>query len=153
MASSPSVRLGYIPGRDRRRPPRRAGFLCALAILSLAGGAAAQSTAGPTSTKEGVYTEEQAARGERIVLDRCAACHQNDYFTGSFQASWRGARVSTLYDLIRTQMPEDNPGGLGRSEYADVLAYIFKLNGLPPGDEDLGSTKSALERIVIEWSP
>lgn len=142
------------PGGERRlRLLPAAGALYAAALAGLAGGAAGQSADSLRSTTEGVFTNEQALRGERIVLDVCAACHQSDYFTGTFQASWRGARVSTLYDLIRTSMPEDNPGGLRRSEYADVLAYIFQLNGLPPGDEALGSTKSALERIVIEWSP
>lgn len=142
------------PGREcRLRPSPAASALCAVALFGLVGGVAAQSADSPRSTTEGVFTDAQARRGERIVLEVCAACHQSDYFTGTFQASWRGARVSTLYDLIRTSMPEDNPGGLRRSEYADVLAYIFELNGLPSGDEALGSTKSALQRIVIEWSP
>lgn len=151
MANSPSARLGSRKAGVRRRPPRVCGVFAA-ALLALAGGAAAQSADSLRSTTDGVFTEEQAERGERIVLEACAACHQSDYFTGTFQASWRGARVSTLYELIRTSMPEDNPGGLDRGEYADVLAYIFKLNGLPSGDEALGSTRSALERIVIEWS-
>lgn len=152
MTISPSPPLGPTRERARRRLPRAWGAFVA-ALLALPGGAAAQSGDSLRTTADGVYTDEQAERGERIVLEVCAACHQSDYFTGTFQASWRGARVSALYDLIRTRMPEDNPGGLSRREYAEVLAYIFKLNGLPPGDEALGSTTSTLERIVIEWSP
>ena len=102
------------------------------------------------SVRDGVYTEEQARRGERINNETCVDCHMSDWFTETLLSSWAGAPVSALYDLIRTTMPQDSPGGLERQEYADVLAYIFELNGLPPGREELSAQADALGSILIE---
>ncbi len=120
-------------------------------MLTLARGAAAQ--ADPAATKsvlEGVYTEEQARRGEKITNNACGACHMDDWFTGSLLESWAGATVEMLYELISTTMPEDGPGSLKRQQYADVLAYIFELNGLPTGQEELSAREEALAKILIE---
>ena len=38
-----------------------------------------------------------------------------------------------------------------KRNYADVLAYIFQLNGLPTGGDELPNTSSLLGRIRIEW--
>jgi quinoprotein glucose dehydrogenase len=126
-------------------------FLVGTLVLTSARTAAAQ--ADPAATKsvlEGVYTEEQARRGEKITNDACGACHMEDWFTGSLLDSWAGATVEMLYELIRTTMPEDRPGSLERQQYADVLAYIFELNGLPAEQEELSARKEALARILIE---
>ena len=45
-------------------------------------------------------------------------------------------------------MPEEDPGGLSEQEYIDVLSYLLRENGYPPGDE---LTADALEEIVIEF--
>ncbi len=126
-------------------------FFVGTLVLTLARTAAAQ--ADPAATKsvlEGVYTEEQARRGEEITNDVCSACHMEDWFTGSLLESWAGATVEMLYELISTTMPEDRPASLERQQYADVLAYIFELNGLPAGREELSARKEALARILIE---
>ena len=103
------------------------------------------------STEDGVYTVEQALRGEKLLRNECSACHGADWFTGSFLQAWNGATVGMLYDRIRTTMPEDRPSGLKNREYADILAYIFELNGIPPGEEELASRKSELDKILIQW--
>ena len=112
----------------------------------------AGDTAVPTrSVQDGVYTEEQARRGEQLIEDVCAACHMAGWFTGTFLQSWAGTTVSALYEVISSTMPLDQPGALKRQQYADILAYIFELNGLPPGQEELGASKGALGEILIEW--
>ena len=73
-----------------------------------------------------------------------------DWFTGSLLESWAGATVEMLYELIRTTMPQDRPSSLERQQYADVLAYIFELNGLPAGQQELSADKEALRAILIE---
>ncbi len=131
--------------------PQLRMFFVGTLVLTLARTAAAQ--ADPAATKsvlEGVYTEEQARRGEKITNDACGACHMDDWFTGSLLESWAGATVEMLYELIRTTMPEDQPGSLERQQYADVLAYIFELNGLPTGQEELSARKEALAKILLE---
>ncbi len=110
----------------------------------------AQGQAGGKSVLDGVYTAEQAKRGAALSGEVCAVCHMEDYFTGTFLESWAGASVGALFELIRTTMPQDRPSGLSRQQYADVMAYIFGLNGLPTGEEELPSGKAALEEILIE---
>lgn len=112
---------------------------------------ASGQTALPSSVRDGVYTEDQSQRGERVYDDVCIACHIPEWFAGTFLDSWNGATVAALYELISTTMPEDRPGGLKNRQYADVLAYIFAMNGLPAGEVELPSEKHLLERIFIEW--
>ena len=102
------------------------------------------------STRDGVYTVEQARRGEKIVNDVCSACHLQDWFTEILIQSWAGAQLSMLYELMATTMPQDSPGGLTPQQYADVLAYIFELNELPAGQEELSARKEVLGTILIE---
>jgi mono/diheme cytochrome c family protein len=136
---------------------RVSALFAGLVAIALATGtrmAAAQEPDPPQeriSTADGVYTVEQARRGEKLLRDECSACHMQDRFTGRFLQAWNGATVGLLYDRIRTTMPEDRPSGLKTREYADILAYIFELNGIPPGEEELASRKSELDRILIQW--
>ena len=58
--------------------------------------------------------------------------------------------ADALYENLRTTMPKDNPGVLKPQEYADVIAYLFKINQLPPGDAELKGTKAALKQVTIE---
>lgn len=103
------------------------------------------------SAAEGVYTQEQADRGEQVFQETCSYCHAESEFSGgSFMRSWEGAAVGQFYGLIRATMPYDGPGSLPAQQYADVTAYILSLNGLPAGDVELPTDAEALEEIPIE---
>lgn len=106
----------------------------------------------PSSTREGVYTVEQAERGEEIMHDVCATCHMDDEFVGTFIKSWAGASVGDLFEEVSTSMPQDRPGSLRPRQYAQVLAYIFQLNGLPAGEVLMSSSIEELREIIIEGS-
>lgn len=106
----------------------------------------------PSSTREGVYTVEQAERGEEIMHDVCANCHMDDEFVGTFIKSWAGASVGDLFEEVSTSMPQDRPGSLRPRQYAQVLAYIFQLNGLPAGEVLMSSSIEELREIIIEGS-
>lgn len=122
-------------------------------ILMTPGILLSQEVGGPRSVRAGVYSPAQAQRGEKIYAARCGNCHQIGQFVGSvFLQSWAGQTADALYDNIRSTMPTDNPGGLKAQEYADVLAYIFKMNRLPAGATELKGTKSALRQVRIEPS-
>ena len=127
--------------KDKRTPAVTVVVVALQGALILAG-CGGESV--PETTLDGVYTVEQARRGEELLRDECSACHMQDRFTGRFLQAWNGATVGLLYDRIRTTMPEDR-------EYADIVAYIFELNGIPPGEEELASGKSELDRILIQW--
>ena len=121
---------------------------------------AAQNSEGKRSVKNGVYTEDQAKRGQ-IVYRRCLLCHQDagqgDPNTGippvvgeEFLKSWSAHPLKELFDRISQTMPQDNPAGLTQKEYVDVMAYILQMNKFPAGMEELPADTAQLDRIVIE---
>lgn len=108
----------------------------------------------PRSVRQGIYTAAQADRGQRLFREVCSDCHLPGQFTGpAFLLAWKGQPVDALFDLIRTTMPEDSPGSLRAREYAAILSYLFRLNGLPPGEEAMPDDPEALARIRIEAPP
>ncbi|NIY07242.1 MAG: hypothetical protein GWN02_02705 [Gemmatimonadetes bacterium] len=86
--------------------------------------------------------------GKAIFGEVCAACHASSQFNGLVRI-WAGRTVHDLFESIRNTMPYDGPGRLSAGEYADLVAYILTLNGLPPGDEPLAGD-AGLKRIRIE---
>jgi mono/diheme cytochrome c family protein len=103
------------------------------------------------SVKAGVYTAAQADRGVTLFRSKCASCHAPNRFTDDlFYASFAGKPLWEMFDVISDSMPEDNPGSLKKEEYADVIAYLLKLNKFPAGDTDLPIDKDALSAIMME---
>ena len=135
--------------------PRR--VCLALAILTAGAERGSAQTADSTAGKSvlaGAYTAAQARAGETVFTRVCAQCHVPVQFNdANFERAWVGRTARDLFELIRTQMPQDNPGGLRRDEYAAVLAYIFQLNGYPAGDSALATGDAALRRVRIERRP
>ena len=116
-----------------------AGFL----FLAPAWGEAQERT-----TLDGVYTEDQADRGEASFRSFCSNCHIPGEFHGEFfQQRVSGDPVEWLFDYIRFSMPDDSPGSLSRQMYVDIMAYILRLNEYPAGEEELVGTSEALGAI------
>ena len=109
-------------------------------------------TQGARTTLDGVYTSEQAALGRQTYQRVCSECHSLDYYSGATIRPWAGADVYSMYNLIRTQMPQNNPGSLRPREYVAMIAYILELNGMPAGGEALSSRRSELQSIVFKWT-
>lgn len=103
------------------------------------------------SVKAGVYSAEQADRGVELYKRKCASCHAPNRFTDDlFYTSFAGKPLWEMFDVISDTMPEDDPGGMKAEEYADVIAYLLKLNGFPTGATDLPTSKDALSAILME---
>lgn len=103
------------------------------------------------STKAGVYTDAQADRGEGVFKKSCLECHvASDYQGDAFKSKFVGGSAFDMFEEIRTSMPQSDPGSLPRQEYADLLAYFFKLNGLPSGKSEVGIDPAALKAIKVE---
>ena len=126
-----------------------------LAAAHFRAGAQAQA-----STRDGVYTEDQARRGQASYKKSCGSCHGAE-LAGSgaatpplagpdFTANWAGQTVDDLFERIQTSMPADRPGKLERAENADILAYILQFNKLPAGKSDLPGDADALKQIRFE---
>jgi mono/diheme cytochrome c family protein len=126
-------------------------------ILAGAGGVHAQNSVPADSartTLHGVYTEAQARRGEDAYRRFCAECHAPAVHSSrAFRQAWDGLPAFQLYELIRTTMPNDNPGRLSRNQYADIVAYLFRLNGMPPGTRALPADEAGLRQIRIASPP
>jgi mono/diheme cytochrome c family protein len=109
--------------------------------------------AGLRSTRSGVYTAEQAARGETTFASNCTGCHTTGaYSTPAFVRKWNGRTLAELYSLIAETMPEDFPGVLTAGEYAQVVAYLLKINRMPPGQDELPADVAALGKIQFDAS-
>jgi len=120
--------------------------LGACLILTIATTAATQK-----SVKDGVYTAAQAERGEVVFKSRCASCHTPGYFTDeNFYTNYADKPLWQLFDVVSDSMPEDDPGSLKIEQYADVIAFLLKLNKFPAGQADLPIDKDALSEILME---
>jgi S-disulfanyl-L-cysteine oxidoreductase SoxD len=99
----------------------------------------------------GAYTEAQARRGEGVFRKVCNECHESTEYSGpSFEKVWTGQTAFDLFELIRSTMPNDNPGRLKRQEYVEVVAYILSLNAYPPGKSALPSSDDGLRAVRLE---
>jgi mono/diheme cytochrome c family protein len=104
---------------------------------------------------DGVYTDEQAKRGEALWGDKCAKCHGPDLTGGDgpslvgseFSANWDDLSLGDLADRLRISMPQDNPQSLSREETADLVALILKGNDLPAGQTALPAQAESLKVI------
>ena len=136
-----------------RQPARvalRLGLVGGLVLLLLQAGTPAQDRSSRT-VWDGIYSARQAARGDATFDLRCGTCHEASSFAGEeFMEEWDAQTVGDLYDFVRYAMPADSHEGYGSQEYADVIAYMLRLNGLPPGDRDLLPEPEALQRIRIQ---
>ena len=127
-------------------------LLSAVALCLSAGLAVPLSAqAAGRSTKDRVYSAAQAAEGRDLYDGRCKNCHTAISHTGPpFRANWDKRPLSDLWDYILEKMPKDAPGTLEEDEYAKVLAYILRMNGMPPGTEALPADKKLLRAIRID---
>lgn len=102
----------------------------------------------------GVFNSEQVARGRAGHRAQCASCHGAEAYSGeAFEKAWKGQTVFDLMELIRTTMPNDNPGNLPLNEYVDIVAYILNLNGYPQGEAELPADEAALKLVLIDSIP
>ena len=126
------------------------------ALCCMAGMANAQDAA---TVWDGVYSAEQASRGEAVYTQACIACHGQDLggnsnspgLTGmGFMFLWEGRNLGEFFEKIRSEMPTDRPGQLPVQDYLDVVAYILQKNGFPDAERELPSAIEALRMIEIE---
>ncbi|GEM_PF-2091533 len=131
---------------------KRASHLAIVVLLvtSLSSGATAQGGPG-RSTKDRVYSAAQAAEGRDIYDGRCKNCHTAISHTGApFRTNWDKKPLADLFDYMVEKMPKDAPGTLSEEEYAQVLAYVLRMNGMPAGTDALPSDRNALKAIRID---
>jgi S-disulfanyl-L-cysteine oxidoreductase SoxD len=147
----------------------RAICLAAMLIVVLCGEVLARATGRTARSQEtastsrsvwdGVYTEEQAKRGEETYRRECASCHGDTLVGGggaaaltggAFLSNWNGLTVGDLFDRIRKTMPQGSPGKLTKQQNADILAYLLSFNKFPAGKTELQKQVEFLREIRFE---
>ena len=127
--------------------------ITAIAVFPSRASAQTSTPATSRSTASGVYTEEQAARGRDTYAMQCKSCHTPMSHTGPTFASWWDRKpLSELYLFISVKMPKNEPGSLQPNEYADLVAYLLRMNDMPGGSEELPADSVALKKIRIDVS-
>jgi S-disulfanyl-L-cysteine oxidoreductase SoxD len=103
------------------------------------------------TTLDSIYTAEQAERGSDVYAMMCRSCHTPDSHTGAvFEAFWQGKKLSDLFVFISERMPKNDPGGLDSTQYADLVAYLLKMNAMPAGKTEIAPDTLALGTVRIE---
>ena len=110
------------------------------------------------SVRDGIYSREQALRGEALYEKHCDRCHGEDLDgdegpalnSAEFLEDWKGMTAADIFERIRVWMPGDKPGILTREETAALLALILRSNRFPAGVRDLPADKLTLSQFRIE---
>lgn len=125
-------------------------------VGALVGGANQTLRAQGKSQWDGIYTEEQAKRGEPLYAEKCSSCHGADMnggemapglAGGEFSANWNDLSLSDLFERMRISMPQNNPGSLSRQQNADILAAMLKKGNYPAGKAELPTEADALKAL------
>ena len=142
--------------------PSRWIVLAGVTSLLLFGATGAERTAGSVwaeiykSAWAGIYTNDQAARGEAAYRERCGSCHgaalegtddapplAGPEFRGDFDEM----NIADLFEKIEYTMPANRRGGLSEQQSADLVSYILKFNGFPAGASGLPATVDDLRGV------
>jgi mono/diheme cytochrome c family protein len=127
-----------------------------LAAVTIAGAAQTPPT---RSVWTGVYTAEQAKRGEPLYGQQCSSCHgatleggemAPPLTGGAFNSNWSGLSLGDLSERIRISMPQSNPGSLSRQQCADLVAFLLSAGNFPTGKEELPRELEILKQIAFE---
>ena len=135
-----------------------------LVALRLPAGGAASPAPAPATARvpaggRPFYTAAQAARGQALYRQQCAACHgaalegvemAPSLAGGDFIDRWTGQPLGDLFERIRATMPKGKPGSLSRAANADITAYILSANQFAAGPADLPADAALLKDISIQ---
>jgi mono/diheme cytochrome c family protein len=135
-------------------------FALAFAIVDGFSAAAVRATARQDASKQGkktvwdgVYTNEQAARGKGDYEDNCASCHstgEGPTLVGdAFMRRWFEDNLNAPFTRMRTQMPLDAPGTLDDNVYVDIISYLLAASGFPAGADELRPNPEVLASIFV----
>lgn len=119
-------------------------FVLGLAVSARVAAGAAGRADSPQSTRDRVYSKEQAARGAELYVKHCERCHTPEKVPAGkkpgppvqgakFFEVWQDRPLGELFDSILNTMPSDGSAILTPDQTLDTVAYILQLNGLPDG--------------------
>lgn len=145
----------------RTRPLGRLVLLVAIVTGGIGTALSARQAAPRAAAAPRLFTTAQAAHGETVYRDACAACHGATLTGGSapalagpaFARSWGDPRVTLddLFFITRTTMPPAGSTAIPAADKAAVFAYILRQNGYEPGPTTLtvDMPQLAKERLQV----
>ena len=170
-----------MPTRFRRAQGVAALSLTALVsawviVSPAAATATAQSSSGEDAITAIPFTEAQVARGQALFRKNCMFCHSsNNGNRASRDEPLRGILVGaglprsvlhlgggrplqypTVYHLfarIRGAMPAWDIESISPAQKLDIVAYLLREAGLPPGPAELTLDVAALKRMRLSDPP
>ncbi len=134
-------------------------MLASVLAGSAAAGRAIQPETSGRTVWDGVYTEEQATRGHAVYQKECASCHLEDLRGEGFAPSliedaftyrWQDGPLGDLLIVTKATMPADRPATLPDEQYAEVVAYLLKMNKYPAGPRELSKNPSDLTQVTFK---
>ena len=139
---------------------RAAVVVLAGAIVMRAGGAPVALQAQKT-TRDKVYSKEQADRGGKLYVALCQFCHDPGHLDPAkkagpelagekFITKWSGHTLGELHTNILTTMPNDGSAFLDDDQTADILAYMLQANGFPEGPAAMKSNTTAKDVLIVK---
>jgi len=131
-------------------------FIRLVLAFLLAGSVALALQTGQT-LNDGIYTDQQAMRGQTLYQNRCASCHGANLagrtgppLTGDdFLSNWDTHPLLDLANKILKTMPRDDTGALTPQETADLLSYILQAGKFPSGRAELILNEAALNGVTF----
>lgn len=141
----------------------RVGAAVMAAAFGLTGRVLADPGQAPRPSASGrpaLFTQAQAARGEAVYAESCAACHGASLTGGAapaltgpaFLRSWGDPRVTLddLFFVLRTTMPPSGSSSVSVPDRAAVFAFILTRSGYPAGPNVLTADTSQLKQLRLE---
>src|SRR5215510_9051991 len=124
--------------------------------------------AGSRTVWDGVYTADQASRGQAAFATKCASCHganlegthgsavevdATPLVGSSFIERWREDDLGELFRYIRDGMPRETAATVPEKDKIDILAFILARNSFPLGSEELAANVLGTIMLVGKDGP
>jgi len=113
------------------------------------------------TTRDKLYSKEQAARGAEQYVKFCEKCHTPEKvpegkkpgppITGpKFLEAWADRTVGELFATVRDTMPSDGSTTLTADQSLDAVAHILQLNGFPDGPAPLKNDDAMKTAVIVK---
>lgn len=113
------------------------------------------------TTKDKLYSKEQADRGAELYVKYCEHCHTPDkvppgkkpgapIFGDKFFENWADRPLGELFSTILNTMPSDGATTLNVDQTLDLTAHLLKANGFPDGPNALKNDDTMKMALIVK---